>query len=585
MESEMSTSLKVYANEDDALLFWSVAKPIEKCRGFAIERKRTTADGKKGVTFLPNRIGFENQPEPAKKKAGQKAILKPSTEWPFQRFSWTDHDANTGDTVSYRVIPVIRNDNGDLELLESQASAFSQEKTLGTAGHSRFRPFFNRGFVMSQFMARYLSERNLTLAQFKKTIKDKDDKTIRHFLSGDLRLALLNELKQALDEGGHIFAALFELSDDELIKALAAMKKRAHVVLSNGSVQAKKGESSADARKRDENQDARRLLMAKGVAVEVEETHRFISPGALGHNKFMVRTDKDGNPITVWTGSLNWAPTGLCTQVNNGILIDDPDVARVYLDQWQELRKAQSGFPKDFVAGNSVPKPVGKDTPGKPRCVVWFTRTNKGVDLEALQAEVRKARQGVLFLMFMPGGKGLLAAVNELASKPNLYVRGVVSTLPGGLGDESSVQVKLIDQTKRKSLRLDVIQPEGVKHPFATFAEEVSRKQFLGGVGHAIIHSKILVIDPFSADPVVITGSHNFSTTASQKNDENFIIVKGDSELAEAYAVNILGAYAHYRWRAFLSETNRPFNGLKDNDTWQAPMLRSNKKDLKFWGV
>src|SRR5262249_61047315 len=116
----------------------------------------------------------------------------------------------------YRLIPVIRNDDGDLELLESQAGAFSPAKTLGAAGHSRFRPFFNRGFVMSQFMARYLAERNLTLKQFKDTIKDKDDKTIRQFLSGDLRTALLGGLKKALDAGGEGYAAQLELRSEEL---------------------------------------------------------------------------------------------------------------------------------------------------------------------------------------------------------------------------------------------------------------------------------------------------------------------------------------------------------------------------------
>jgi phosphatidylserine/phosphatidylglycerophosphate/cardiolipin synthase-like enzyme len=581
----MSTKLKVYTNEDDALLFWSIPGPIKGCRGFAIRRRKTDPEGKKTEVFLPNRMGFEGEPEPAKPEEGQQAVMKPSTEWPFQRFSWTDHDADTGDTVSYRVIPVVRNDAGDLKLLESHASDWSPAKTLGAAGRSRFRPFFNRGFVMSQFMARYLAERNLTLAEFKKTIRDKDDQTIRHFLSGDLRLALLEELQKAHDERGHIFAALFELSDVELIAALCALKKRAHLVLANGSVQAVKGEAAADARLRDENEDARKRLMATGVEVEVEKENRFISPPALGHNKFMVRTDKDGNPLAVWTGSTNWAPTGLCTQVNNGLLVEDPDVARVYLEQWHALREAKSEFPKAFVARNSAPKPVGDDVPGTVRSIVWFTRTSKGVDLDALKEEVEKAREGLLFLMFMPGATGLFSTVAARSAEPNLYVRGVVSELPRGREDPSVLDVNLIDGRDHRTLHLDIIQPEGVKHPFATFAEEVTRKQFLAGVGHAIIHSKVVVIDPFSADPELITGSHNFSASASQKNDENFIIVKGDQELAEAYAVNILGAYAHYRWRAFLAQTDRPFNGLKDNDKWQAPMLASNRRDLRFWGV
>lgn len=171
------------------------------------------------------------------------------------------------------------------------------------------------------------------------------------------------------------------------------------------------------------------------------------------------------------------------------------------------------------------------------------------------------------------------------SGEPGLYVRGVVSELPNGRGDESAVDVSLIDGGQHTSFHLDIIQPEGIAHPFASFAAEVTRKQFLGSIGHAIIHSKVVVVDPFADDPVVITGSHNFSASASAKNDENFLIVKGDRELAEAYAVNILGAYAHYRYRAYLQQTDKPFNGLKDNDAWLAPRLAAERRELAFWGV
>jgi phosphatidylserine/phosphatidylglycerophosphate/cardiolipin synthase-like enzyme len=113
----------------------------------------------------------------------------------------------------------------------------------------------------------------------------------------------------------------------------------------------------------------------------------------------------------------------------------------------------------------------------------------------------------------------------------------------------------------------------------------VTHAQFLSHIGFAIIHSKVVVVDAFSDDPTVITGSHNFSLSASATNDENFIIVKGNRELAEAYAVNILGAYEHYRWRAYLSQTNKPFEGLRDNAAWQATKLRSSEPERRFWGV
>jgi phosphatidylserine/phosphatidylglycerophosphate/cardiolipin synthase-like enzyme len=578
-ECDVTTSVKVYVNEDDALLFWSVSEPIPGCRGFAISRRRSNPSGL-AEGFLLNRMGFENQPVPTPGSGG--AVARSSTEWPFQRFSWTDHDADTGDTVSYRVVPVVRDSAGTLELVEAQASPWSPERTLGVTASGGYQPFFNRAFVISQFMARYLAERQLTLDQFKTTIAERDETTIRRFLSGDLRLALISEIRAVAEHSGQAFAALFELSDEELLDELCALGGRAHVVLANGSIQKATGETTTEARRRDENATARAKLEAAGV--DVEHANRFISPGALGHNKFLVRTDTDGTARTVWTGSTNWTPTGLCTQVNNGLLITDPDVAAAYRQQWQRLRDAASGFPRSLVDHNSTPTRIGPRTPGGSEITVWFTRTARQVDLDALRAEVNAARQGILFLMFMPGATGLFSTVAGRAADPGLYVRGVVSELPRGQADEDGqVHVNLIDGATQRALNLDIIQPEGIAHPLANFAAEVTRKQFLAHIGHAIIHSKIIVTDPFSANSTVIAGSHNFSLSASGNNDENFVIIKNAPELAEAYAVNILGAYAHYRWRAFLSQQDSPFNGLKDNDTWMAPKLARDQRELHFW--
>lgn len=571
----MPTKLKVYANEDDVLLYWKVAKPITGCRGFAIERKITRNGETIEISgFLINRTGFEGENVPPPKDG--RAVTKPSTEWPFQRFNWTDHDANTGDTVTYRIVPMVGK-AGSLKASDGDTSDWSDVRVLGAQKKARFQPFFNRGFVMSQFMARFLAENKLTLKQFKDRITDQTDKTIRQFLSGDLRKALLAQLEAAAAEKTDVYAALFELSDAELVAGLIKLGKKAHLVLANGSITAAKGEGAANARKRDENQDARKKLIKAGV--DVSKVDRFVSPGALGHNKFLVRMDKSGKPAIAWTGSTNWAPTGLCTQVNNGLLINDSKIAKVYFDQWQLLRKSKSAFPAELTTANSKPHTVGNDV------AVWFTRSNKKVDLAALDEAVKGAKEGVLFLMFMPGAAGLFTTVAKMSGDPKLYVRGVVSTLPNGTGDESAVDVTIINNDQHTPLHLDIIQPQGVKNAFANFAAEVTRNQFLSQVGHAIIHSKIVLVDPFSANPTVITGSHNFSASASTKNDENFIIIQGDKELAEAYAVNIEAAYEHYVYRSFLEKTNKPFNGLKDNDGWQASKLKAAAQELAFWGL
>jgi len=209
------------------------------------------------------------------------------------------------------------------------------------------------------------------------------------------------------------------LSDAELVASVVKLGKKAHLVLSNGSITAKKGEGAAAARKRDENADARKKLFKAKVDVMIAD--RFLSPGALGHNKFLVRMDKKGKPAVAWTGSTNWAPTGLCTQVNNGLLITIRRLRRSTLI---------NGLYSGMLRAPSQ-KPGGIQHQGKTigDVTVWFSRTTQKVDLAALDEAVQGAKEGVLFLMFMPGAAGLFSTVAKMSGNPKLFVRGVVSTL------------------------------------------------------------------------------------------------------------------------------------------------------------
>jgi phosphatidylserine/phosphatidylglycerophosphate/cardiolipin synthase-like enzyme len=556
----MAVELKVLQNSDDALLVWNVEAEIPNCIGFAV-RRELTRDGKTHAKWLDNFVGFEKE----KHKPGER---RPSTAWPFQGFSWTDHELEAGDSARYRVVPVLRGGNGELK----RADGLRSEWAEGRKRSSRYRPYFNRGYVMSQFIAHYLERTGQSLSEFKETIGDEDDHTIRRFLSGDLRVEMLELLATTRARGGEVHAALYELSDPELIDALVALGPRAHVVLANGSIQKRKGEPSAEARKHDENATARARLLAG--AVDVEATNRFISPGHLGHNKFVVFTDAKGKAKTAWTGSTNWTPTGLCTQLNNGLLIRDEAIAGEYLQQWRRLREAGSEFPKSLLDSNSQPKQPRRDA------TVWFTRTRSQVDLAALREVIDGAESGLIFLMFMPGGKGVLKDVRRRQQEPGLYVRGVVSELPDP-DDESKVDATFLSGDKAESHRLDVIQPEGRPHPIAWWAAEATHKEFVGQIGYAIVHSKVLVADPFSAKATVVTGSHNFSTSASGENDENFLVIRGDRALAEAYTVNVFSAWRHYRAR--VAEGN-PWPGLSKDDGWMRGSLRARQAQSSFWG-
>ncbi len=586
-----ATEISVITNCDDAVIFWRVDKPIAGCWGFALERERKMKDGSIERTPLDNRTGFKkDNPKPGDHR--------PSTEWPFQRFWWADHSVNSGDRVRYRATPMVYRD-GDLHEDVAGRSDWTPWTDLTGEAADRISSFFNRGLVISQFMARYLEDLRLkkgldtraeAIIEFKKSL-DQHELPIRHFLSGELRERLLRLLKDAKKGRQHVYGALYELEDEELVAALGGLGSRGHLVLANGSIQAKKGEGAEKARKRDQNASARKELKAAGLEVN----GRFISPGALGHNKFLVFTNAGGTPALAWTGSTNWTKTGLCTQVNNGLLVQHAGFAKEYFEQWKRLKAAKNAFPASLVASNSKPKKIAV---GNTKAELWFTRASKGVDLEAIDDVIEGAKEAILFLMFQPGAKGNLATVRKvLAQAGKLYIKGVVSTLPPqNLEDEDHVEVSVHTDGESHNVGLDIVQPEGVKRPFASWAATVTRREFLpqfgkggqrGGVGNAIVHSKLIVVDPFTK-PVVVTGSHNFSSTASAKNDENFVILRGNRELAQDYAAHILSVYHHYRWMAYVEELRRkgknPRGVLRDDDGWQAYQLKgAARRELDFW--
>jgi phosphatidylserine/phosphatidylglycerophosphate/cardiolipin synthase-like enzyme len=47
------------------------------------------------------------------------------------------------------------------------------------------------------------------------------------------------------------------------------------------------------------------------------------------------------------------------------------------------------------------------------------------------------------------------------------------------------------------------------------------------------VHTKYMLSDPLGADPIVISGSANFSEASTTQNDENMLVVRGDTRLAD----------------------------------------------------
>ncbi len=120
--------------------------------------------------------------------------------------------------------------------------------------------------------------------------------------------------------------------------------------------------------------------------------------------------------------------------------------------------------------------------------------------------------------------------------------------------------------------------------PFSYFEKELLK------LGHSTIYDKVLVIDPFEKDCVVITGSHNLGFRASYYNDENMIIIKKDANVAKAYAAHVLDVVNHFKWRYKLQEKTarakteaaikkileKEWNDLSETDEWMDAYFDAN---------
>jgi len=549
--------VRVHHNGDDVFVAWKPDGFIANCRGFALLRRRNGVE-----EVVSTWVGFVgDQAADGERRA--------STNWPIQKYQWTDYMANPGDQLAYRVLAMVGPDKANLRPDPGSASEWTPEVTLSHTVAPGIEVVFNRGIVASQWVSRRLgvTGHDLQNATLEKVISTPVD-PLRDYLAGPLGMRLFSLLESAAKRRRHVYAALYELDDPQLTSALAKLGRRAHVVLANGSVK-KKG--------LDQNAEARAALAGR-----VDLHDRMCSPRALGHNKFLVVCDRGQTPRWVWTGSQNWTMTGLCTQANNSVLIDDPQLAGEYRRQWDLLRDAGDATPQSLRDSNSRPRDSAVDKAGAR---LWFTPTTDHVDLADARQVISRAERAVLFLMFNPGPREtLLNTIIDLARADHLggrlYIRGVVNQDPSTTANP----VQLFDQQNRQKADYEVVLPAAIDAPTEFFREELKKLDR----AFAMVHSKVIIVDPIGRRPVVLTGSHNLGPKASGTNDENLLIIRDAPGLAAAYATNIMAVYNQYRWRfrRHVQAPSRRWKGLVDNDHWQHGYLRPDSpplREINFW--
>lgn len=579
----MSFELKVYDNGDHTCLVWlpSDGQPISGCYGFAIKRL-----SKGQETYLHGAVGFSDTDK-----------LDPADpcSFPIQRYLWWDYSVKPGDIVQYSVIPVVGPDQSKLSLDTKNASPVTPPLTITGQSTPHLSAYFNKGIVAAQWVSKALNKTPNRAAIL--PLVQKPGTPLRDALSGLLRPQILDLLATTLKNKGKIYAALYELNDLELIPALEAFGPNCNLILANGAFKPPTN---------DENAKVRVDLKPKVTLID-----RMVTGSHFAHNKFVVFCDSTGKPQQVLTGSTNWTFSGLCTQANNGLIINDTGVAQDFLDAWNRLKDAGNAYPPALIQGNSSAQTFQVDG-----CNVtpWFAATSAAQDLAYARKLIAAAQDGILFLFFNPGTfqqdptkwtllQNILERHNpaDANCNPNLYMRGVVNQTIAGLtpgatpatgaktsnplhDPSSAPPVTLFNgggSTQPIPLGQSVMVPRNIKTQFHTWEQE------LLGASMVNIHSKVIVIDPFGQNPVLMTGSHNLGYKASTQNDDNLVIIEGNAPLAAAYAINIISIYQIYRWNSYVEahrQDPKVWHGLAPNDSWQPDYLKDDHlAEIKFW--
>jgi phosphatidylserine/phosphatidylglycerophosphate/cardiolipin synthase-like enzyme len=557
----MTIEARVFANCNETTIVWRCDAPIKDCLGFALHRETKDANGKLSETAVQTLVGFAND---ANAKPG---TMQPSTTWPIQRYIWSDYFAG-GDQVRYQVVPMLGKP-GALKPSDD-ISNWTEWVSVGTGKSKGFSAWFNRGMIASQWVARDTAKGNGSpSAVLNEDIKEPGN-ALREELSGQLLPALRKLLTDAKQDGLTLYAALYELNDPELIALLKGFDQRCNLILGSGAYKA--GE-------KDENADVRADLIASKT---INVYDRLVGSPHFAHNKFLVFCDGNGQPQKLWTGSTNWTVNGLCTQVNNGILVEDPGIAQVYLKRWQSLKAAENSYPAKLSEEGSVP---GRSQLGAAQMTAWNAPVNGLVDLTDARRLIQGARQGVLFLMFNPGPQGTLLNDILALKEDNLYIHGVVNQDPGGA---KAPILTLYNRGNTIDADPEVAVPTQIKNVMNHWFQDESRGNMV------MVHSKVILIDPFGPHPVLMTGSHNMGPKASSKNDDNLLIIENAPGLAAEYAVHIMGVFGHYKYRHNLNiakqgtaqqkQQSSKWAGLESTDEWQQGYFEDAKlREINFW--
>ena len=228
------------------------------------------------------------------------------------------------------------------------------------------------------------------------------------------------------------------------------------------------------------------------------------------HNKFVLIDAICNNPFLsyVWTGSTNWTLAQIDgPDKNNAIVVQDQTLAAAYTIEFEEmwgsatvtpdLNNSKFGqyktdnTPHNFVIGGSVVE-------------CYFSPSDET-------------------------NSKIIAAVNSANSDLEVAVMNFT---------RSDVCTTILNKFSSGLTNCNVIVDSSnpLSNQISNLQAGLSPNHAVVDTASGIMHHKFMVVDNFdnNSDPLVLTGSHNWSTSAETKNDENTLIVH-DANIANQY--------------------------------------------------
>ena len=231
---------------------------------------------------------------------------------------------------------------------------------------------------------------------------------------------------------------------------------------------------------------------------------------SIMHNKFVIIDALCNNPFLsyVWTGSTNWTAAQIDgPDKNNAIVIQDQTLAAAYTLEFEEMWGSSTAFP------NPTNSKFGQyKTDNTPHN---FIIGGKTVESYFSPSDGTTAK--------------IISAVNSANTDIEVAVMNFTRT---------DISAALINKFSSGLTNINVLVDSSnpTSNQISNLQSGLSPNHAVIDAASGIMHHKFMVVDNFdsTSDPQVLTGSHNWSTSAETKNDENTLIVH-DANIANQY--------------------------------------------------